>query len=206
VLGVETTITGDVQDMLDADMHSDAEPQDGDIDLNMLLHFSASSDIAKSDGKLESGGALCAFPLDATKPCRADASAPFYQPAMSYANATKCEIEGHSLAGACFQTRSARMTVSLPLFGPVVIDDAVMIGTWAGGGKDGVAEGWISGVVREETAMQTTIRGAVPAHLALFDIQTGSALTTFLPQASGGGWPFLAQFTAKAARFDATAK
>jgi hypothetical protein len=208
LLGLETPIASDVQSMLDTSLTDDTEPADGNIDLNVLLRFSGTSDPAKTAGKVSFGGALCPHPADAAKPCSANPSAPFFEPAVSFSNASKCTLEGdtQSVSGACFQSSKGRMAVSLPLFGPVVLDDAQVIASWSGGG---ITEGWIRGFVTEQTAMATKIQGAVPSHLVLFDVQTGSALTTFLPaaervsHASGAGWPFLAQFTAKAARFEA---
>lgn len=211
VLGVETDATEDVQGMLDDSLAADAEPKDGNIDLNMLVRFSGTSDPATTAGMFTFGGALCPYPASSTEACQADPSAPFFDPAMSYSNASQCAIEGsnQSVSSACLQSSEGRTAVSLPLFGPVPVDDAQIIAAWAAGGKDGITEGWISGFVTEETAMATKINGEVPSHLALFDIQTGAALTTFLPEAGremrGGraGWPFLAQFTAKPAHFEA---
>jgi hypothetical protein len=208
VLGLETPIASDVQSMLDTSLTDDTEPADGSIDLNVLLRFSGTSDPATTAGKLTFGGALCPHPADAVKPCRSNPTAPFFEPAVSFSNASKCALEGdaQSVSGACFQSSKGRMAVSLPLFGPVVLDDAEVIASWAGGG---ITEGWIRGFVTEQTAMATKIQGEVPSHLALFDVQKGSSLTTFLPQAervsgaSGAGWPFLAQFTAKTALFEA---
>lgn len=98
--------------------------------------------------------------------------------------------------------------MNLPLFGAVPLDDAQVIGTWADGGEGGIRTGWVRGFVSDETAMATTIQGEVPSHLALFDIQTGATLEIFLPEAQeagpGGasGWWFLAELSAKPARFE----
>jgi hypothetical protein len=211
VLGLETAVTSDVQAMLDSSLHDDAEPKDGNVDLSMLLRLSGGGDPTTMAGKITFGGALCPYPLDSAKACSTDSSTPFFEPDMSYSNANKCELKGASqvLSGACFQTNTARMAVSLPLFGPVMLDDAQLIGSWAAEGKAEISDGFVRGFISEQTAMATKIRGAVPSHLALVGIETGAPLTSFLSQTtrengpSGAGWWFLAQFSAKSGRFEA---
>jgi hypothetical protein len=208
VLSLETPVTSEVQGMLNTALKDDVDPTDGNIDLNVLLRFSGTSDPTQASGKVTFGGGLCPHPADPAKPCRPEAKAPFFEPAMSFDNASACELEGgaQSVAGTCFESGTGRMAVNFLLFGPVLLDDAQLIAVWTG--KDGISEGWIRGFVTEQTAMDTKIAGAVPSHLSLVGVQTGTPLADFLPQAGremrGGraGWPFLVQFAAKPARFD----
>ncbi|HVZ32864.1 MAG TPA: hypothetical protein VG963_10580, partial [Polyangiaceae bacterium] len=113
------------------------------------------------------------------------------------------------VSGACFSSEPTRMTLTLPLFGDIQLDDAQMVGGWGDGDPAEVSEGWLRGFVSEATAMKTTLQGQVPPELSLVGIQSGTPLTNFLPSgqremgSSGQGWWFLVEFAAKPAAYTA---
>jgi hypothetical protein len=216
--GREAPVTAEVQKSINASLVSDTTPDnnmdglanagdgDGVVDMNLIFRFRASGPATVNAGSIETGSALCKHPFDPSQSCPTDPAGPFQKIAEKYENQTDCKLAGTTevATGPCFVTEVGRMMLELPLLGPVPLEEAQLVGSWADGGAGGIKNGFVRGFLSQEVARATKLGSDLPALAVALDIKPGTELALFfsdgaLKTNSAGvpGWWFAIRFSAK---------